>query len=394
MSAEKTINNYLDDKSNNLTLESLQTYVQEGIDFKPLHGLISFLNNVSSIAAIQNLFSSNKKLVHMALNKAMKAADDDLFGEDEEVDEQSHKENNPTNQPAPTDEKEAESYLKRLYLYFKDYIKGLNFSDIKTIFKTAVAIMTKMLIAVGIVATIMVTWYVIPIAIIVVVICMLNAVDQTKDIGDETQRIDIKSAFKNVMEGFKRMVTSLKIEKGQAKFGILSTLIAGTLLWIKSNMSNIASFINKYITKSSNMASKAPDKIRLFIDVLSGVHWDKAKDLRTVLHNALNTVTGLNQDKKDILAGLYAAVYEDAIANGKSPKQAKVLAAKKVTERYAKLTNTSNVADKTTKVLVIAVSIVGIATIIYLFSEMVDNFNLKKIKEREDEREEFERSSR
>lgn len=394
MSAENVINSYLTDSESVVTLESLQQYVQEGISIKPLETLVSMLKQLTNFASINKLFSDNKSIVRSALNKSVKAVDDDLFSENVDIDKTEHTHNNPVNTPAPINEKQADGYLKKLYLYFKGFIKGLKFPDIKDVYKGAYTIITKLLIGTGMVLTSMVTAYIaIPAAIMVVVMCMLNAVEQTKDITDENSRIDIKSAFSNVMSGFKRMITSLTLEKGQGKFAIISVIISGTLLWIKHNMGEISSKLSTFLAKASVQLAKGPDIAREIVKMLEGVEIQAIKDIKSVLNNMLDKIGVFSEQQKNAIAYAFKHFKEQALAQGKTEAEADTIAAQAVTDKIQEYLNLDKIASKTTKVIYIGLVVAGVATILYLFAEMVDNFNLKKIKNAEDDREEFEKIS-
>jgi uncharacterized membrane protein len=395
MSAESVINEYLSDEAGGtLTLESLQVYVQEGVSIKPLAGVVRFLRQVKSISSIDKVFSKNKNSIRSAAVKAVNAVDDDIFSDSEEEGSGGNNNDTPVSKPAPENDREAEGYLKSLYLYFKKVIKGLGFPEMKQVYRTAKAVVTKLLIGVGLVGMAVIAPLSIPIALIIVVMCITNAVEQTKDIEDETERINLKQAFNNVMQGFKKMFLSLKINKGEGKFAIISTLIVGVLMWVKSQ-----------ITDVQNVFTSAFSWIRQ-----GGVGaWNVAKskisaatDLQTVAKLVTSAATreevveamikkGIDPKKLDELERRVKNLWD--LPPEQRSKQIKGI----IRGHYKKGLETAGgmekeAASKTTKAIYWGIVIVGIATILYLFANMVDSFNLKRVKEREDDSEEFERT--
>jgi uncharacterized membrane protein len=395
MSAESVINEYLSEEGGTLTLESLQVYVQEGVSIKPLAGLVQFLRQVKSMASIDKVFSTKKNVIRMAAVKAVKAVDDDIFSESEDDDSSSSDNDSPVDEPAPENEREAEGYLKRMYLYFKKVIKGLGFPEMKQVFRAALAVVTKLLMGVGLIGMAVIMPLSIPIALIIVVMCITNAVEQTKDIEDETERINLKQAFNNVMQGFKRMFLSLKINKGEGKFAIISSIIVGVLFWIKSKMHNVQyvftsifSHLRAGVVKPGwNLAKQnlaAATDAKLIIGMIMSA--DTREEVVKAMHQK-----GIPPER---LAAIESQVQNlwDMSPEQRKPHVKKLIRGAVVSGAQKARPLEKEAASKTSKALYWGIVIVGVATILYLFANIVDSYNLKKVKEREDDREEFERT--
>jgi hypothetical protein len=399
MSAEKVINEYLNDSGGTVTLESLQVYVQEGVSLKPLAGVVNFLRQVKGIEAIDRLFSKNKQSVRMASNKAINSVEDELFGDDEEIGSSDHKNNSPVNVPAPTNEREAENYLKRIYLYFKKFIKGLSFPELKQVFRVAVSVVTKLLIGVGVVGSVILTsGLIIPIALIITIICIMNAAEQTKDIEDETERINLKAALKNVLNGFKKMITSLKIDPQTTKFAVISSVIVGTLWFIKSQQKNIQELLTKGIGWIADTTKLGFDYSDSFLDSLMKIPVRFVKGSAGTIRAFLDQFRGADKVVVQQVVEKKNREYAAARQDGKTHEEARKIAndaTRKLIEKIRKgkeRASRSNLGKQAGKAAVWAIIIIGIATILYLFAEMVDNYNMKKVKEREEDKEEFERT--
>ena len=399
MSAENIINDYLsDDSTATLTLESLQVYVQEGVSIGPLVGLIDFLRQIKSMTSIDNLFSIKKNTIRMAAVKAARAVDDDIFSDDGG----SNKNDSPVDEPAPTTEAQAEGYLKRMFLYFKKIIKGLSFPEMKTIYTTAKSVIIKLLAGVGIVGMGVVIPLTIPLSLMIVVICIMNAVEQTEDIEDESSRINLKQAFNTVMSSFKKMFTTLKVGKGEGKFAVISSIIVGIMGWMKwkfINTDKARNVIASKMTIAKKIISTFGGGPMKLLDNLEQIENAVVKGVVSSAKGAIKTVMdmlpGISQASILALLEKKRHAYDKAIASGKTPAEAREISRKVVSgiiKQVRDAKTTAGQSGATSKVIYWGVTVIAIATILYLFANLVDSFNLRRVKEREDDSEEFERT--
>lgn len=348
MSAELAINNYICDDNKSLTLESLKVYVSEGVDINPLRVVTSFVDKLRDIKGLFSLFSNNKDLVRSSSVKALRSIDSTIFGS-------SDVNNSPVSKPAPKTKKDAENFLKRYYNYISNKVRGkISFQQVKAIFNNAFNIIVKLLAGAGIVALSIVQPLAIPFALIIVLICMWNAVEQSENIDDPNRKIDLKRSFNNIMSGFKKMFLSVKSQKHEGKFAFISALLVGFLWFIKKS-TNFTKFIQVIFANAGKEIARA---------------------------GAL--ITNVTKKMVDKLP-------ESEVAKAVSDEY---FSGKKVDIKFPskeKIINAGGEAGTTFgKIMVVAVlPIIAIASILYLFAEVVDHFNLKKIKELDDEQEEF-----
>jgi hypothetical protein len=395
MSAESVINAYLDESEPTLTLEALQVYVQEGVSIKPLGAVMKFMKQIKNMTSIDRFFSGNKRMVRSAAHQAVRAVDDDIFGAESKQEKTQQKRNEPTGSPAPKNDKQAESYLKRLYLYFKTIVKGLSFPEMKQVFRVAVVMITKMLIGVGLVGSAILTnGLAIPIALIIVILCILNAAEQTKDIQDETERINLTSAYRNVMAGFKKFFFSFHFDKEEGKFAIISTVILAVLVWVKTHIK----FFEKAFTALYHYVGQSGAKVwSTAKGILGKASLYKIMDLANNSENykefeAAMLAAGFSEENFDKVENMFKDGWESMPKDKKLAYLKDKLRGGIESGSAAAGKKTKEFGEKSAKYMYWGLIVVGVATILYLFAEMVDRYNLKKVKEREDDREEFERT--
>ena len=373
MSAENIIDSYL--KSDYpVTFESLQIYVEEAVSVKPLLAIVRFISLLKDKASMLQLFSSNKDMIKSISNKTFNIVDDSIFGEKPAPKEKI------TDIPVPKTEEAAESFLVKFHKYMSSKFKGLKLEDLKSLFKMAYGVVMKILIAaipigIGIVAAPAFIILSVISALIIVVLSVMNAVQQTKDIQDPTVQVDVKGAFKNVMSGFKKMFTSLKVGKKEGSFAIISTLLLTFMYFIKKYTWTI---IKEFETWGTLIFRALQSKMN-----------EPLLKIRKIFNEDPVAIELANVGKEKLLKHL---------KNTMTSKEAEKLATELV-DKYANV-NTLKRAGETGKswgaaagkaFTLVVIPIICVATIFYLFSELVDFFNLEKLRMQDSPEEDFEK---
>ena len=379
MSSEKKITSYLQEGS----------VVLEFTKLRPLKKAIDSTSNIKNWADIKKVFSNHKKVVINATQLALASADDDLFGDTSKP----SRTNSPVKRDGPKTTREAKSFLKKLTGYLDKKLPGLKAGDVDQVFDASLVVVVKALgtVGFGVSLGLLNAPIVIPIALILTITCIINAVEQTKDMRDKSKVIDVKSASKNVISGFKRWFTTLKLEKEQGRFAIGTAIITAFLIFIrtkvfKTKVIGAFSVLGKGLARGiwgiKDFVANAGGEIPW----LTGIKGSYEKTKKAIWSPDGSTI--IKDTAKDLNTGLIKKFGDVA---GKKIKQHDLAPPKSLSSALSKgKFHGTKIGELTIKV---AIPIICGAIIMYLFAEMVDNYNLSKVKQSDvDGREEFEKT--
>jgi len=363
MSAEQVIQSYLSGR--NPSCELLESYLlSESISIDAFSLLVKSITSVRNLLQLENVFSRNKNTVQLTIRKTAAMIDSDIF------DDPISKKINPVNDPVPKTQKQGESWLKKFFVYISTKMKGLQWPSIKHIYQKSYALAVKSLIAAGIVgaaATLGVIAFPLAVilAIIITIMSVMDAVRNTAHL-DENERIDLDSSWNNVAAGFKKMITTLKLQKGESKLAIIGALLVGFMAWVKY-MSNIDVMLGD---AAQWAATKGKELVGAIREPLTDFVFGDEKGLKRA------------QGLKDTVAGVGRVAVGDDAADNISDKVRNVVTVQGMRSAAERL-------GWHLKVWIIP--LICVLSIVYLFSNLVDEFNIRKIREAErEEKEEYE----
>jgi hypothetical protein len=374
MSAENTIKNYLIDGKvdmlDNSTLDLLEsTLLTEDYPIKIMSVIANVLGSVQDLSGLK-MISAKKDMIIAGTKKSVGVVNSMIFDDDP----QSEKDN-PINQSPPKTKKEVDGYLRKIHKWLSSKIK-IEYEILKNLFNKSYAFIIKALVGVGLVAPIAVTIWggtggtkgigmasallisgvVILIALLAVYLCIINAIEMSQ--GDE-DKINFDQALTNIINGFKSLFTSLKIGKGEAKFASISAMLTVFLGLIYKVIP-----IEKYI---KNILQWSKEGFVFFYDLAKKVGPIVIEPIKDFLKN--RGVTASKEEVKKAATDIVNTVSE------KSPK---------FKQLSSSLANMDKWVEKMTWfVKVIVVPFICFMVIIYLFAELVDRFNLEKIRKGE-----------
>jgi len=365
MGSETTIQDYLIegkiDLIENPTLTLLEsTLLKEGYSIDPIKLIVKFLSGIKDLVGLKFLVAKKDQIQH-GLVKSSIALMDPIFEEDTDK-----VETNPVLVPAPKSKKDVDGYLKKIHTWLSSKIQ-MDFPKLRQLFAKSYAFIVKALVGLGIVGTIASASYggymagdksiigavlgggiIVLLALMIVYLSIINAVEKS----EETDNINFDSAFTNIVNGFKRLFTSLKIEKGEAKFGIISVLLSSLSAWFVSNAVDVEKKLKQVVDFTKVVGGHAWNFIKskpIWGEFKQAILSRISKD--TKVGTGEEAVQGLQQGVKDI---------------GVDPEVLK--------KTFDELVHKTSWFIK-----FVVVPFILFMTILYLFSEFVDHFNLDKI---------------
>jgi len=374
MSAENTIKNYLIDGKvdmlDNSTLDLLEsTLLTEDYPIKTMTVIANVLGSVQDLSGLK-MISAKKDMIITGIKNSVKVVDSIIFDDDS----QSEKDN-PINQSPPKTKKEVDGYLRKIHKWLSSKIE-IEFQVLKNLFNKSYAFIIKALVGVGLVAPIAVTLWAgtgekgismasalsisgvaILISLLVVYLCIINAIEMSQ--GDE-DKLNFDQALTNIINGFKNLFTSLKIGKGEAKFASISAMLTVFLGLIYKIVP-----VDKYIR---NILQWSKEGYNFFYDLVKKAGPPVKNQIKDFLKNRGITVS--KTKIKKVGKGIVDTV------SAKSPT---------FKQLSSSLTDMEKWVEKMTWfVKVIVVPFICFMVIIYLFAELVDRFNLEKIRKGEE----------
>jgi len=399
MSAENMIKSYLIDGQvnmlDNTTLDLLEsTLLTEDYTIEPMKIISRALSSINDIVGLKML-SAKKDMVVGGIRKTVSNINRAIF-DDTETGQQ-----NPTTQAPPKTKKEIDGYLRKIYKWLATKIE-IDFATLKYLFNKSYAFIVKALVGVGLVAPIAVTMWAgaagaisvpsalaisgvaIFLALMVVYLCIINAIE----ISGDDDKLNFDGALTNIINGFKKLFTSLKLRKGETKFAMVSAMLTGllalfyTVVPVQRLMENVVKF-TKFAAKGLWNAAKTGPVIRNWARAYAknrGVI-TKEKEAELLAKGILGgeeATQAISQAGSELKSG-----YEKT--KGFMNTNAPTIGKKMNDVESTMLVSTEEWAKRLTKFIkVVVVPLIIFMTIIYLFAELVDQFNLEKIRKGEE----------
>lgn len=259
-------------------------------------------------------------------------------------------------------------------------------------------------------------------AVILTLIVILDAVKKSEQTGDKSKKISLKESFNNVFTGFKKMVTSLKIQKKETSFAFMIVILSAVANLVRkipsgnydksvaisvttktgsveSVFRGIGEVIGKGLAHLGNFYSKIADAVkgkaddsvryRVISAVVSNNDKDEESKATTLIRKHLpwdSATEGLREkEKTDAIEAAKKAAEKsgEKIASDSPhvkfshaiPQKIDPIVIKKEGEVLGSL-----LLKYAKGVTVIAC----IVSILYYFTEMVDQFNKSKLKDDND----------
>ena len=218
----------------------------------------------------------------------------------------------------------------------------------------------------------------------VVYLCIINAIE----ISGDDDKLNFDGALTNIINGFKKLFTSLKLRKGETKFAMVSAMLTGllalfyTVVPVQRLMENVVKF-TKFAAKGLWNAAKTGPVIRNWARAYAknrGVI-TKEKEAELLAKGILGgeeATQAISQAGSELKSG-----YEKT--KGFMNTNAPTIGKKMNDVESTMLVSTEEWAKRLTKFIkVVVVPLIIFMTIIYLFAELVDQFNLEKIRKGEE----------
>jgi len=382
MSAEKFIDGYL---KGDILLENV--FLEEG-STEPKVNLGPLRAAVKAVGSIRN--SNNVKQIS-GKTRAIKAATTKTI---QDIDSLAYNGKKKTPLPTPNkpidNEKSGDTYLRTYFNYTKNRVSGVEWRDLARSYINSKTVVRNVLVSAGILSAGSLVGagigsyredrvsgavaggaIVSILALIIVVLSVVNGVQKSSDISDDGNPvINYQQAWRNVIEGFKNIFSGRKTDPQ-----------AGALIKVTSIIVPLSMFFaftfelvwKQLFSGAGDMIGKGLFYVGNIVTRVGGRLWDyfRKRELVIALFGEPGSVAdrAVSQQTKDKISGWWGKVGQGDLSSVENSQKL----ASDISEKFGRM------------IAYIVFPVISLAIVLFLFSELLDRFQIKKLEKMQEE---------